>query len=102
MSFSKSLGFVVCDAKVRIIIYTVSDLLKALRMFDKVSLAMFMLADEQRCIISHSSCFSCIFFLILQRYKTINQNCYGKKHFDDFRSDDAYVMWGQEGTDGKY
>ena len=28
---------------------------------------------------SHSSCFSCIFFLILQRYKTINQNVMNEK-----------------------
>ena len=30
-------------------------------------------------IISHSSCFSCIFFLNLQRYKTINQNVMNEK-----------------------
>ena len=30
-------------------------------------------------IISHSSCFSCNFFLNLQRYKTINQNVMNEK-----------------------
>ena len=48
-------------------------------MINKISWAICLLIVEKRYIISNSSCFSCIFFLILQRYKTINQNVMSEK-----------------------
>ena len=43
-------------------------------MINKISRAICLFAIEKRCNISQYSCFSCIFFQNLQRYKTINQN----------------------------